>query len=187
MTAIDEREATLAKMRADYGLHPNASPAEITKAGHARSALVRGYIMQGGGSRAHADMRRFAEEIGLTPQQYDPNGVGGYEWPVIWDAMQAQDHRYIRIRRSADGVGYQVPPAPPKPPPTAAISNEFYINWSDGSRTGPFPDLAAAQAAASSADPRIEKLQALADRPGTPGEGAAAQAAIGRITAGAAA
>jgi hypothetical protein len=30
-------------------------------------------------------------------------------------------------------------------------------------------------------DPRIEKLQALADRPGTPGEGAAAQAAIDRI------
>lgn len=34
---------------------------------------------------------------------------------------------------------------------------------------------------------RIVKLQALAGRPGTPGEGAAAEAAIDRITAGAAA
>jgi hypothetical protein len=34
-------------------------------------------------------------------------------------------------------------------------------------------------------DPRLDKLQALADRPGTPGEAAAAQAAIDRITAGA--
>ncbi len=35
-------------------------------------------------------------------------------------------------------------------------------------------------------DPRLEKLQALADRPGTAGEGAAAEAAISRITGGAA-
>lgn len=39
---------------------------------------------------------------------------------------------------------------------------------------------------ATPSDPRIEKLQALADRPGTAGEGVAAQAAIGRITGNAA-
>jgi hypothetical protein len=35
-------------------------------------------------------------------------------------------------------------------------------------------------------DPRIEKLEALIARPGTPGEGAAAEAALERITAGSA-
>jgi hypothetical protein len=87
-------------------------------------------------------------------------------------------------------------PRQPQPAVIVLKPETWRVVRADGTVSDPTP-LPAAVAEAEqviamlvagkpAADPRLDKLQALADRPGTPGEGIAATAALERITGSAA-
>jgi hypothetical protein len=103
---MDTREQQLAKLRQDLGLLPGAELAEIARAQIARKELVKGYLCSAGSELGLKAMRDF--ELGVDP---DPGGHGA-DWDgIIWPAALAADHRYTRMTRRADGIGYVIPEA----------------------------------------------------------------------------
>ena len=98
----------LAALRAEHGLPATATPRELTDAMLARKALVQSFIAQHPNVQTHAAMLKFAEELGMTPEQYDPHGIGGYEWDAIYAAALKANHRYTRVQRTPTG-GFILP------------------------------------------------------------------------------
>jgi hypothetical protein len=116
----DERAATLAALRTKWGLPADATPRAIADAERRQEAIAKSYLSQSGSAKTIATMRALAAEIGMQPAEYDPDNVGGASWPAIWAKLRDTDHRFIRIRRSPDGVGFIVPAAIPAPQPPSA-------------------------------------------------------------------
>lgn len=99
-------------LAAKWGLPDTAAPADIAAAELRQELLVRSFLSQHPAHETIAIMRQFAErELGLKPQEYDPEGVGGVHWPAIWAAIRDTDHRYCRLARTENGVGWIFPPA----------------------------------------------------------------------------